>query len=80
MDAPKSGFHGRRHDSKRERMMVVYLLDPSGWLGRWRQRRAESWLVHDSLGLAASSLYDTRPQEAEMRERWRRWRAEQLGR
>lgn len=80
MDAPKSGFHGRRHAAKRERMMAVYLLDASGRLGRWRQRRAESWLVHDSLGLASSSLHDTREQETAMRERWRAWRAEQPGR
>jgi len=59
--------------------MAAYLVEPKSRRERWRQRRAESWLVADSLGLAASSLHDTREQDAEMRRRWRRWRAEELG-
>jgi hypothetical protein len=80
MQPPGSGFKGKRHAAKRERMMAAYLAQPTSRRERWRQRRAESWLVNDSLGLAASSLHDTREQQAEMRERWRAWRAEQLGR
>ena len=78
MKAPPSHYRGKRHDAKRERMKADYLIEPANALERWRQRRAERWLVYDSLGLAASSLIDTRKHTSEMRDRWRQWRAAQL--
>jgi hypothetical protein len=59
-------------------MKADYLLEPTTLRERWKQRRAERWLVDDSMGLRASSLEDTRNQAREVRERWREWRATQL--
>jgi hypothetical protein len=79
MEPPESLFTGKQNEAKRQRMMAAYLVEPSGWLGRWKQRRAERWLVADSMGPAGTSLYDTRKQQDEIRERWRQWRAAELG-
>jgi hypothetical protein len=80
MQPPDSRWKGTKNAAKREQMMAAYVSEPRTVLGRWKQRRAESWLVNDSIGPAATSLHDTREQEAAMRERWRQWRAARLGR
>ena len=79
MEAPQSRYGGKRHAAKRERMKAAYLIEPANLLGRWKQRRAERWLVQDSIGLVGTSLEDSRAIRDEVRRRWRQWRAEELG-
>jgi hypothetical protein len=76
---PESAYKGERHAAKRERMKADYLIEPTSFLERWRQRRAERWLVTDALGILATSLEDTRKESDEARQRWREWRAAQRG-
>ena len=73
------GFVVRRRAAKRERMKADYLIEPTNSRERRKQRRAERWLVYDTLGLKASSLEDTRELADDARERWREWRAVQRG-
>jgi hypothetical protein len=80
VDAPESRYKGKRHAAKVKRMKADYLTEPRTRRERWKQRRAERWLVYDSIGSRATSLADTREYVDAMRERWRRWRAAQLGR
>jgi hypothetical protein len=68
----------RRHAAKLERMKASYLIEPANRFERWRHKRAERWLVYNSLGLLASSLLDTRKDADAMRRRWREWRAQEL--
>ena len=68
-----------RQKAKLERMKAEYLMVPTNVLERWRQRRAESWLVHYSVGPIASTLYDTRKLAAKERSKWRLWRAAKHG-
>jgi hypothetical protein len=79
MEAPESKYRGKRHAAKRDRIKADYLVEPTNLLGRWKQRRAERWLVNDSVGRVGSSLEDSREIADEARRRWRQWRAEQLG-
>src|SRR5919198_5857139 len=69
------GFVVRRRAAKRERMKADFLIEPTNSRERRKQRRAERWLVYDTLGLKASSLEDTRELADDARERWREWRA-----
>jgi len=78
MDAPPSRFEGKRHQAKLQRMKAAYLIEPGSVLERWKQRRAERWLIADSMGPAGTSLHDTREHQAALREQWRQWRAAQL--
>jgi hypothetical protein len=73
------GFVVRRRAAKRERMKADFLIEPTNSRERRKQRRAERWLVYDTLGLKASSLEDTRGLADDVREHWREWRAVQLG-
>ncbi len=68
-----------RQMAKLEHMKANYLMVPTNLLERWKQRRAESWLVHYSVGPVASTLYDTRKLSAKERSKWRVWRAAKHG-
>jgi hypothetical protein len=68
-----------RRAARRERMKADYLIEPATTRERWRVRRAERWLVYDSLGGWATSLEDSRERADEARAKWRHWRAVQLG-
>jgi hypothetical protein len=78
MEPPASRYQGKRHAAKLERMKADYLIEPTSFFERRRQRRAERWLVTDAMGSRASSLEDTREQSDEARKQWREWRAAQL--
>jgi hypothetical protein len=78
MEPPESSYVGKRHAAKLERMKADYLIEPTSFRERWKHRRAERWLVNDSLGIVATSLLDTRELANDARERWRRWRAMEL--
>jgi hypothetical protein len=78
METVERSWMERRHAAKLERMKADYLIEPTNRFERWRQQRAERWLVYDSLGIIASSLEDTRKATDDMRQRWREWRAKEL--
>lgn len=69
----------QRQAAKLQRMKAEYLMVPTNLLERWKQRRAESWLVRYSVGPIASTLYDTRKLAAGERSKWRLWRAAKHG-
>jgi hypothetical protein len=79
MATPDARVPDTRLAARLERMKADYLIEPTNLLERWKQRRAERWLVNFSVGRLASSLEDTRPQAAAARAKWRLWRAGQLG-
>jgi len=58
-----------------KRMKADFVIEPTNLAERFKQRRAERWLVRFSVGSIASTLYDTRPQSQAAREKWRLWRA-----
>jgi hypothetical protein len=75
MAAPEQTGANAKTVERVRRMKADYVIEPTNLVERFKQRRAERWLVQFSVGSIASTLYDTRPQSEAARAKWRLWRA-----